>query len=171
MAPPYSSSKSSSSRSSFTYPPRYYPDYSTSPLDDFRALVAQAVRALARFWRERGRRMLAATTFSAAYRMRLNLTYNRLVSFPHLLVAVWVFVLLWGERWAFHSKVESCHWSNWEHWVCRANSRALKGGAYANLGSYPHSPPAHNHTASPSSPTRSSSTRTRIPAARGRSTR
>ncbi len=171
MAPPYSSSKGSSASSSFTYPPRYYPDHSTSPLDDFRALIAQASRALGRFWRERGRRMVVASASSAVYRLRQNLTYNRLVSFPHLLVAVWMFVLLWGERRAFHSKVESCHWSNWEHWVCRASPRAWGGSVDANLGSHVSSPPAHNRTASPSSPTRSSSTRTRTPAARGRSTR
>ena len=111
MARPYSS------RSSFTYPPRYYPDNSTSLLDDLRTLVAQVVRALVRFWRERGRRMAYATVLSLAHRLRQNLTYRRLVSFPHLLVAAWVVVLLWGERWAFHSKVESCHWSNWESWV------------------------------------------------------
>jgi hypothetical protein len=111
MARPYSS------KSSFTYPPRYYPDNSTSLFDDLRALVAQVVRALVRFWRERGRRMAYATTLSLAHRLRQNLTYHRLVSFPHFLVAAWVVVLLWGERWAFHSKVETCHWSNWEKWV------------------------------------------------------
>ncbi|KAK4035382.1 hypothetical protein C8A01DRAFT_38120 [Parachaetomium inaequale] len=115
MARPYSS------KSSFTYPPRYYPDNSTSLLDDLRALVAQAVRALVRFWRERGRRMAYATVLSLAHRLRQNLTYHRLVSFPHLLVAAWVVVLLWGERWAFHSKVESCHWSNWENWPAGAD--------------------------------------------------
>ncbi len=111
MARPYSS------KSSFSYPPRYYPDHSTSLLDDLRALVAQAVRAVVRFWRERGRHMVLALALSLAHDLRQNLTYNRLVNFPHLLVAAWVVVLLWGERWVFHSKVESCHWSNWENWV------------------------------------------------------
>ncbi|KAK4128901.1 hypothetical protein N657DRAFT_660441 [Parathielavia appendiculata] len=105
-----------SSRSDFNYPPRYYPDNSTSLFDDLRALLAQAIRALVRFWRDRGRRMALAAMLSLAHRLRQNLTYNRLLSFPHLLVAAWVVVLLWGERWTFHSKVESCHWSNWEKW-------------------------------------------------------
>lgn len=112
MARPYSSNKSS-----FSYPPRYYPDHSTSLFDELRVLVAQAYHALARFWRERGRRIAYGTLLSSVYRLRLNLAYGRLVSFPHLLVVLWVVVLLWGERWVFHSKVESCHWSNWEHWV------------------------------------------------------
>ncbi|KAG7292658.1 hypothetical protein NEMBOFW57_002695 [Staphylotrichum longicolle] len=114
MARPYNS------KSSFSYPPRYYPDHSTSLFDDLRAFVAQLVRSLVRFWRERGRRMAFAALLSLAHRLRQNLTYNRLLSFPHLLVAVWVVVLLWGERWAFHSKVESCHWSSWEKWPAGA---------------------------------------------------
>jgi hypothetical protein len=113
MARPYSSNKSNS----FSYPPRYYPDHSTSLFDDLRALIARAFHALARFWRERGRRIAYGTLLSSVYRLRLNLAYNRVVAFPHLLVVLWVVVLLWGERWVFHSKVESCHWSNWEHWV------------------------------------------------------
>jgi hypothetical protein len=120
MARPYSK------RSSFTYPARYYPDISTSLFDDARALVAQATRALTRFWRERGRRMAFTTMLSLTHRLRQNLAYNRLLSFPHLLVAVWVVVLLWGERWTFHSKVESCHWSNWEKWVRQATQASSR---------------------------------------------
>ena len=89
----------------------------TSLLNDLRAFVVGSLRLLWRFWNERGRRMALAALISAARQVRRNLTYNRLFSFPHLLVAIWVFVLLWGERWVFHSKVESCHWSNWEKWV------------------------------------------------------
>jgi ethanolamine phosphate phosphodiesterase len=111
MARPYSS------KSSFSYSPRYRSDNSSSLLDNLRAFMANAVRALVRFWRDRGRHMALAAMLSMAHRMRQNLTYQRLLSFPHLVVAVWVVLLLWGERWAFHSKVESCHWSNWEKWV------------------------------------------------------
>jgi hypothetical protein len=114
MARPYSS------KSSFSYSPRYRPDNTTSLLDDLRAFMAKAVRALVRFWRDRGRHMALAAMLSMAHRLRQNLTYQRLLSFPHLVVAVWVVLMLWGERWAFYSKVESCHWSNWEKWVCQA---------------------------------------------------
>lgn len=110
MARPYSNN-------SFNTQSRYSPRHSASLFDNVRAFVAQAIRALIRFWRERGRHLVSATMLSWAHRLRQNLTYHRLVSFPHLLVAVWVVVLLWGERWVFHSKVESCHWSNWEQWV------------------------------------------------------
>jgi hypothetical protein len=117
MARPYNNSNYKGYSPSYRHPR----DHSTSPLDDFRALVAQALRALLRFWRERGRHMVYAAMVSLAHRLRQNLTYHRLVNFPHLLVALWVVVLLWGERWAFHSKVEDCHWSNWENWVWQAH--------------------------------------------------
>ena len=163
MARPYSS------KGGFNHPPRYSADHSTSPLDDLRALVAQAVRALVRFWRERGRRMVFAAMLSLAHRLRQNLTYNRLVSFPHLLVAAWVVVLLWGERWVFHSKVESCHWSSWENWV-RQTSAVRRGEMTRRDANTVFSLPAQHPTASPSSPTPSSPTLTRTRAARGRST-
>lgn len=89
----------------------------TSLLDDLRAFLARAVRLLWRFWKERGRQMVRDGLVSSARQLRRNLTYTRLVSFPHLLVGLWVVVLLWGERWVFHTKVESCHWGNWEKWV------------------------------------------------------
>jgi len=90
---------------------------SNSLLDDLRAFVSRSVRLLWRFWIERGRRMALNAVVSAVRQLRRNLAYNRLFSFPHLLVALWVLVLLWGERWVFHTKVEGCHWSNWERWV------------------------------------------------------
>ncbi|KAK3341085.1 hypothetical protein B0T25DRAFT_585310 [Lasiosphaeria hispida] len=98
---------------------------STSPLDDFRTAIRQGVHSLWRFWNSRGQHMVLAAALSAARRLRQNLTYNRLFSFPHLLVALWVVVLLWGERWVFHSKVESCRWSNWEHWPSGADPHHL----------------------------------------------
>ncbi|KAL2258634.1 hypothetical protein VTK26DRAFT_8001 [Humicola hyalothermophila] len=94
--------------------------FSTSAVDDIRAFVVRALRSLVRWWRERGRHLASATMLSFAHRLRLNLTYHRMVSFPHMLVAIWVVVLLWGERWVFHSKVESCRWSNWENWPAGA---------------------------------------------------
>ncbi|KFA72297.1 hypothetical protein S40288_02456 [Stachybotrys chartarum IBT 40288] len=49
-------------------------------------------------------------------RIRRNLAPRRLFSFPHLLVACWMTILLWGERWVFEAKVGSCDWDHWEHW-------------------------------------------------------
>jgi len=42
---------------------------------------------------------------------------RRLLSLPHLFVAVWLVLLLWGERWVFQSSIEACGWGKWERWV------------------------------------------------------
>lgn len=52
-----------------------------------------------------------------AHRVRRNLSGRRLLSFPHLVVLFWVVILLWGERWVFGTKVQSCDWDRWENWV------------------------------------------------------
>lgn len=63
----------------------------------------------------------------AVRRLRRNLTLRRLLSFPHLVVAVWIFVILYGERWVFNSKVASCDWDHWENWVCLQSTAHLAG--------------------------------------------
>lgn len=49
--------------------------------------------------------------------LRVNLAPRRLLSIPHLLVAMWMVVMLWGERWKFTGSVQSCDWDHWEKWV------------------------------------------------------
>jgi len=44
-------------------------------------------------------------------------TLRRLLSLPHLFVALWVVLLLWGERWVFESSIAECKWDSWEEWV------------------------------------------------------
>ncbi|KAK4659288.1 hypothetical protein QC762_108850 [Podospora pseudocomata] len=92
----------------------------TSLVEDFVAFVKKALRALVKFWRERGRRMVVTAIYNAVHQIKRNLTYNRILSVPHLLVGFWVVVLLWGERWTFHSMVENCAWENWENWPAGA---------------------------------------------------
>jgi hypothetical protein len=124
MAPPHSSAKTTTT-TAFSYrptsqQPRWpYPEFdsSTSLLDDLRSLVAQCLRTLRRLWHQHGRGLAVAIAMSALRALRLNLSARRLFSFPHLLVVLWAVVLLWAERWVFHSKVDSCHWGNWENWV------------------------------------------------------
>ncbi|TVY65647.1 Cell division control protein [Lachnellula suecica] len=43
-------------------------------------------------------------------------SWRRLASLPHLLVAVWVLLLFWGERWVFWGAVKECEWGRWERW-------------------------------------------------------
>jgi hypothetical protein len=57
--------------------------------------------------------------------IRRNMVRRRLLSFPHLLVGLWVLVLLWGERWTFANKVNNCDWDHWEDWVSPKSSSLL----------------------------------------------
>jgi len=66
--------------------------------------------------------MILASVARALRQARRNFTAARLFNVPHLLVVVWFVILLWGERWVFHSRVERCHWSDWENWVSLLNS-------------------------------------------------
>ncbi|KAK4217048.1 calcineurin-like phosphoesterase-domain-containing protein [Rhypophila decipiens] len=134
MAPPYSSGGQSygsygygygNSYRQSSYSHRRKDSDSTSLMEDIRAAVANGVRWSWRFWNERGRHMVLAALVASARRLRRNLTYNRLFSIPHLLVAIWVLVLLWGERWTFHTKVESCRWDKWENWPAGADPHHL----------------------------------------------
>lgn len=79
--------------------------------------LARGLAALLVFLRANGPRMAASLAARSAWLLRRNLTRRRVLSFPHLLVLVWVFVLLRGEGWIFHWKVDKCHWENWEDWV------------------------------------------------------
>ncbi|KOS21368.1 Cell division control protein 1 [Escovopsis weberi] len=63
-----------------------------------------------------GRQIATVAAVRVAHQVRLNLTARRLLSFPHLLVLVWLVILLWGERWMFDSKVADCDWKSWEKW-------------------------------------------------------
>lgn len=65
-----------------------------------------------------GKRIAITTGERVVRRLQRNLTSRRLLSFPHLLALFWFFVLLYGERWVFNSKVSSCDWDHWEKWVC-----------------------------------------------------
>ncbi|KAK3500593.1 calcineurin-like phosphoesterase-domain-containing protein [Neurospora crassa] len=124
MAPSYSSN-GGYGYSSSSFQPKHRRSDSTSFLDDLRAFLAHSSRSAWRFWRERGRFIAWAALVNAGRRLRMNLTYNRLFSFPHLLVAAWIVVLLWGERWVFHSAVEECEWEKWERWPAGANPHRL----------------------------------------------
>ena len=143
--PPYSYPKRTSSNgfaSAFSSSHSHRADDS-SLIDDCRALAYHAARSLWHFWHTRGRRMSAMLLLRSAQQLRQNLTMRRLLSFPHLLVLAWVFVLLWGERWVFHTRVETCHWSNWEKWVswslaaclllCASSTRAVQGNLKSDI--------------------------------------
>ncbi|KAI9172237.1 Metallophosphoesterase domain protein [Paramyrothecium foliicola] len=76
----------------------------------------KTVAHIKRWLRGPGRRIGAVFALRFWDRIKMNLAPRRLFSFPHLLVACWIIILLWGERWLFNSKVASCDWENWEAW-------------------------------------------------------
>ncbi|KAH9237937.1 hypothetical protein K456DRAFT_1736445 [Colletotrichum gloeosporioides 23] len=87
--------------------------------------AARLSQRLWHFWQTRGRRMTINMLYQAGWQLRQNLTARRLLSFPHLLVCLWMLILLWGERWVFSSRVADCRWSNWESWPAGANPHHL----------------------------------------------
>ncbi|KAF5492569.1 Uncharacterized protein CGCS363_v010865 [Colletotrichum siamense] len=87
--------------------------------------AARLSQRLWHFWQTRGRRMTISMLYQAGWQLRQNLTARRLLSFPHLLVCLWMLILLWGERWVFSSRVADCRWSNWESWPAGANPHHL----------------------------------------------
>lgn len=100
-----------------------YPHFEEEdPVGDFLRHLKHQMQSLQHLWNTRGKRATLAFLYELAHQLRRNLTLRRLSSFPHLLVVIWALVLLWGERWIFHTKVESCHWSNWEKWVITSPS-------------------------------------------------
>lgn len=114
--PTMASPHSNGFQSSYPYQPKRRRN-EKSLLEDLPDKVERVARVLWSFARGRGRRMALAFAMDALHQVRRNLTARRILSFPHLLVVLWVFVMLWGERWVFHSTVERCDWSNWESWV------------------------------------------------------
>ncbi|KAI0126903.1 cell division control protein [Xylariales sp. AK1849] len=92
------------------------------------SILLQAKALFNRLWvysNGRGRATAYNLAMQSARRVKMNLAARRLLSFPHLLVAMWVFVMLWGERWAFTSKVQSCDWDHWEKWPSGATPHHL----------------------------------------------
>lgn len=89
----------------------------SSLVDDCFATAQRLWRMLLGFCRTRGKQAAWASLLQAAHQLRRNLVLSRLFSVPHLLVAVWLIFMLWGERWVFHTTVERCAWENWEKWV------------------------------------------------------
>lgn len=76
-----------------------------------------AVLAMRILDRPRGAIAQFPTTLRNARRAARRPTLRSFVNIPNAFIAVWVLLLLWGERWAFHSAIKQCRWENWERWV------------------------------------------------------
>lgn len=91
----------------------------SSLVDDCLATAQRLWHSLLSFCSTRGKKAAWVSLLQSAHQLRRNLALSRLLSFPHVLVAVWVLVMLWGERWVFVNRVERCAWEHWEKWVRR----------------------------------------------------
>lgn len=89
-------------------------------LDALCRRLARGLASLFIFLRGNGPRIAVNLASRGVWLLRRNLTRRRVLSFPHLLVLVWIFVLLRGEGWIFHWKVDKCSWDHWEDWVRKA---------------------------------------------------
>ncbi|KAL7620637.1 hypothetical protein AAE478_009632 [Parahypoxylon ruwenzoriense] len=127
MAPSYSNGSgypSSALPTSYDYTYRNNGDFQ-SICDD---IFAGARAMLARLWayiNGRGKHSAYSLAMKGAHQFKRNMSRRRLLSFPHVLVALWVLIMLWGERWIFASRVRSCDWDHWEDWPAGATPHRL----------------------------------------------
>jgi hypothetical protein len=121
-------------------------------------LIAQAWRTARAFYLYRIRPIYTAWK-------RGDWSFRRLFTLVNVLVVVWWAVLYWGERGTFNGAVESCNWEGWEKWVCVY--RGIQRDAWLTECRKLAQPPID----SSSSPTRSSSIRTRTLVGHGPSIR
>ncbi len=121
MAPPYSNGynygyPSSTSSYDYGYSLRNNGDFQ-SICDDIFAVTRTMLHRMSTYANGPGRRAAWNLATKAVQQFKRNMTRRRLLSFPHALFALWILVLLWGERWIFASRVNSCDWDHWENWV------------------------------------------------------
>ncbi|KAI1259507.1 hypothetical protein F5Y18DRAFT_295858 [Xylariaceae sp. FL1019] len=129
MAPPsYSAYGSGGGYQPASYSARYSArslDHGISIWDEIIVASRNFTRRLWAHGRGYGRHSAWSVTMNARQQLRRNMVRRRLLSFPHLLVTLWVVALLWGERWLFASKVKSCDWDHWEDWPAGATPHRL----------------------------------------------
>lgn len=76
-----------------------------------------AVLALRTLDKPRGAIARLPSRLRNAQRAAWRPTLRSFVNVPNAFIAIWFLLLLWGERWAFHSAIKQCRWENWERWV------------------------------------------------------
>ncbi|KAK9775411.1 putative Calcineurin-like phosphoesterase domain-containing protein [Seiridium cardinale] len=106
----------------------YNRPFSPPPPSVVESILSESQRLINRlrvYWNGKGRVLAWSFAMQAAYRAKANLAARRLLSFPHLLVVLWMLVMLWGERWTFTSQVQSCDWDHWEEWPPEAAPHRL----------------------------------------------
>ncbi|ROT34984.1 cell division control protein [Sodiomyces alkalinus F11] len=90
-----------------------------------KAVATRAVQELAAYLRSKNLGFVVNLVSRVAWHVQMNLSARRLLSFPHLLFALWVLLLLWGEDWVFSNSVERCNWDKWERWPSGSSPHRL----------------------------------------------
>ncbi|KAK6860263.1 calcineurin-like phosphoesterase [Apiospora arundinis] len=124
MAPPYGSNKNGG----YGLPQQHHQPGKPNlqaVLEDVVTKVQITARRIRAFWNGPNGVRIRNVTMHIARQVQQNLVARRLLSFPHLLVAFWMLLLLWGERWSFAAKVRSCDWDHWERWPKGATPHRL----------------------------------------------
>ncbi|KAM0262933.1 hypothetical protein ACHAQJ_001528 [Trichoderma viride] len=78
--------------------------------------VASLLHLLWKWIKGPGMHKVAILAARVLHQIRRNLTARRLLSFPHVLVVLWMLLLFWGERWIYTNHVNVCDWKSWERW-------------------------------------------------------
>ncbi|KAK8064755.1 hypothetical protein PG994_007393 [Apiospora phragmitis] len=97
MAPPYGSNKNGGY--GLPTPPQQLGEPNLQAvLEDIATKAQITARRVKSFWNGPNGVRLRNVTMKIARQVQLNLAARRLLSFPHLLVAFWVLLLLWGRN-------------------------------------------------------------------------
>lgn len=107
-----------------TMPPSFYNTPGSTQDKPVLELVMDGVRSVLALEMQRLRdrhgnislTAIQASAYRSLRHARRAWTLRRLMSLPHLFVAIWLLVLLWGERWVFENSVAACTWESWEKW-------------------------------------------------------
>ncbi|KAI1185446.1 hypothetical protein F5B17DRAFT_432548 [Nemania serpens] len=112
-----------------SYGSAIYPSSSHDPgasiWDEIMAGSRSLMRRAWTYGNGRGRHTAWTLAVKGGRQLRRNMVRRRLLSFPHLLVGLWIILLLWGERWTFARKVDRCDWDHWEDWPPGATPHRL----------------------------------------------
>ncbi|KAL2755801.1 hypothetical protein ACRALDRAFT_1082099 [Sodiomyces alcalophilus JCM 7366] len=114
--PPYSNGFQPRTSGYFPRGPRRRTDGMMAKYHHYQAVATRTAHRLATYLRSKRLGFVVNLASRVASRVQMNLSPRRLFSFPHLLFALWVFLLLWGEDWVFTNSVKSCRWDSWERW-------------------------------------------------------
>ena len=104
---------SRSARDHFIEPPSIIERFFTA-LPGSLAVLVQKILGLPKFALVNSGTLRVPRTWQEA---RQRFHPRGLLNLPNAFIIIWIFVLLWGERWVFERSISACQWGSWERWV------------------------------------------------------